>query len=89
MATPPVGAGGGQPQPDQQQGQQQGEQQGQQGEDSQEPFRQFAKLGMALGQKYPETAQYMAEILKQIKSAMAAVAGNPQRTQETQPPPQA
>lgn len=83
MASPPVGApGGAQQQPDQQQGPQQGE-------DAQEPFRQFAKLGMALGQKYPETAQYMASILEQIKKAMAAVAGNPQRTKETQPPPQA
>lgn len=78
MATQPMAAAGAQ---QESQNQQQG--------DPLEPFRNFAKLGMALGQQFPEAAQYMAEILRTIQKAMTAVAGNPQRTQEKQPPPQA
>jgi hypothetical protein len=68
---------------------QQGQGQDQQSGDALEPFRNFAKLGMALGQQFPETAQYMAEALKQVQKAMTAVAGNGQRFQERQAPPQA
>jgi hypothetical protein len=52
-------------------------------------FRSAAQILMALGKKYPEAAPDMAQALKAIQGAMTKVAGNPQRTQEAQVPPQA
>lgn len=50
----------------------------------------FVKVAQAiqqLGQQYPEAAEDLSQVLPLLQRAMAKVAGNPQRTAETQAPP--
>lgn len=52
-------------------------------------FRPLAETIRQLGTKYPEGQEEAVQIMKALQGWMAKVAGNPQRTQEAQAPPNA
>jgi hypothetical protein len=54
-----------------------------------EKFRPLADTVRQLGQQYPEGQEEAVQIMKALQQWMAKVAGNPQRTQEAQAPPNA
>lgn len=54
-----------------------------------EKFRPLADTVRQLGQQFPEGQEEAVQIMKALQGWMAKVAGNPQRVQEAQAPPNA
>lgn len=52
-------------------------------------FRPLADTIQQLGKKYPEGQEQATQMLKALEGWMTRVAGNPQRTQQAQAPPNA